>query len=160
MMTDEGGMIGRSDPLALLGVAVEAMRSAYASYSNFRVGAALLATDGTNHTGCNVENASYGLTICAERVAVSSAVAAGKRDFTALAIVSDGEAIPYPCGACRQVLAEFCGSGFPVYAACSERLDSFELFTLGKLLPHSFSLPCTSEPDASERTRLAQHRPR
>ena len=125
------------DPNKLIFVAKKAMERAYTPYSNYQVGAALLCTDGTVFKGCNVENASYGLTNCAERTAIFSAVAAGKKEFKALAIVASGEAVPFPCGACRQVLAEFCPPDFPVYIA---KGDGYETITLGELLPHSFSL--------------------
>lgn len=95
------------DDLRLLGLAAKAKEKAYAPYSGFRVGAALVTKEGAVFTGCNVENASFGLTNCAERTAVFSAVAAGYREFTALAVSSDGETYTFPCGACRQVLVEF-----------------------------------------------------
>lgn len=85
-----------------------AARRAYCPYSRFRVGAALLTSDGSVFSGCNVENASYGLTICAERSAISAAVSAGHRKFRAIAVVASGSKPPVPCGACLQVLAEFC----------------------------------------------------
>ncbi len=91
----------------LLKIADKAMESAYAPYSGFKVGAALLCTDGTVFTGCNVENGSYGASNCAERTAVFKAVSEGYRDFTAIAIVSSGGGETYPCGICRQVLGEF-----------------------------------------------------
>lgn len=118
--------------------ASEAMSQAHAPYSEFQVGAALRAKDGAVFTGCNVENASYGLTVCAERVAVFSAIAAGHRCFTAMAVVSSGDAFPYPCGACRQVLAEFCPASLEVHTARARRLDTFETFRLGDLLPKAF----------------------
>ena len=104
------------------------------------VGSALLTPDGRIFTGCNVENASYGLTICAERNAVFAAVAAGKKKFKAVAIVASGKQMPYPCGACRQVLAEFCGPDTKVYIAPIRDLKHFEQTTLGKLLQKTFSL--------------------
>lgn len=87
--------------------AIKAKERAYAPYSGFRVGASLLTKSGKIYTGCNVENASYSLTICAERVAVFKAVSDGERDFKSIAISFDSEKFIYPCGACRQVLAEF-----------------------------------------------------
>jgi cytidine deaminase len=99
----------------LLDLAWETRERAHAPYSNFQVGAALLAADGRVFTGCNVENLSYGLTICAERVAIGSAIAAGAREFLALAVVADTTEPISPCGACRQVMAEF--GDFPVRSA-------------------------------------------
>ena len=90
----------------LLQTAVEMMERAYVPYSHYRVGAALLAQDGTVYTGCNVENAAYGNTLCAERTALCKAISEGARRFTAIAIAASGSA-PFPCGACRQSLYEF-----------------------------------------------------
>lgn len=95
------------DEAALVETASAAREQAYAPYSNFRVGAALLAADGRVFTGANVENAAYGSTICAERVALPAAVVQGVREFVALAVVGDGDGPCTPCGACRQVLFEF-----------------------------------------------------
>ncbi len=125
------------EPEQLIQIARETIGHAHAPYSNYKVGAALLCADGTVFTGCNVENASYGLTNCAERTAVFSAVAAGKTEFTAIAVAASKEPAPFPCGACRQVLAEFCPPGFPVYISNG---GSFERVTLGGLLPNRFDL--------------------
>ena len=114
---------------------VEAWRAreaAYAPYSNFAVGAALLTEDGRVFRGCNVENLSYGLTNCAERVAIGSAVVAGAREFVAVAVVADTEVPISPCGACRQVLAEF-GVGKVILANRRERM----VFHLDELLPRA-----------------------
>jgi len=124
----------------LLQAAAEAMADAYAPYSRFRVGAALLASNQKIYTGCNVENVSYGLTICAERVAAVKAVADGQREFRAVAIVSDGTTPPFPCGACRQFLAEFALPGMIVAAATRKDLADPRLLTLRELLPHAFRL--------------------
>ncbi len=136
----------------LIEAAMECRKNAYAPYSHFKVGAALLSAKGLMYTGCNVENASYGATICAERNAVSSAVAAGQREFVAIAIVggpdvsdadpaavsdtSDGESWAYPCGMCRQVLSEFGSGDMKVIVAISP--DEYKVFTLGELIPHGF----------------------
>lgn len=95
------------DPKELLKAAEQVRENAYAPYSRYKVGAALLAASGRIYTGCNIENASYGATICAERVAACSAIAAGEKRFVALAVVTDGPAPGPPCGMCRQFLAEF-----------------------------------------------------
>ncbi len=124
----------------LLEVAAEAAEKAYAPYSEYKVGAALLCADGEVFTGCNIENSSYGLTNCAERTAVFSAVADGRHDFVALAIAAIGEHMPYPCGACRQVLNEFCRQEFSVYIAKADALGDYEVVPLAELLPHGFHL--------------------
>lgn len=120
----------------LLEQAQAAVEQAYAPYSGFRVGAALLCADGSVVTGCNVENASYSLTICAERNAIFKAVSQGQRDFAAIAIYVDSDEIFPPCGACRQVLAEFNPSIQVLYA---NRLGSI-LSDLETLLPQAFVL--------------------
>lgn len=101
--------------LGLLEMARKAAERAYAPYSRFRVGAALLCNDGSIVTGINIENRSYGLTVCAERVAIFSALAQGKHEFTALAVVClDSDYPVSPCGACRQVISEFVAKDFPI----------------------------------------------
>ncbi len=126
----------------LIAKAKEAMLGAYAPYSGYFVGAALLCADGTVVTGCNIENASYTPTICAERVAFSKAVSQGHRDFTAIAICGGKGGVITgffpPCGVCRQVMAEFCKPDFQVYMAGPN--DTCEDRTLAQLLPDSFSL--------------------
>ena len=128
----------RVEALRLLKAAAAASRQAHAPYSKFHVGAALLVDGGQVVTGCNVENASYGLTICAERSAIFTAVGRGLRRIKAVAVVASGEEIPFPCGACRQVLAEFCGPDVPVLIAPRRRLAAFRTITMGELLPHAF----------------------
>ena len=121
----------------LLAAAQAARRHAYAPYSKFRVGAAVLTMDGKIFNGCNVENASYGLTICAERVAITKAISEGERKFQAIAIVAPCT-LPTPCGACRQVLAEF--GDLQVVCADSRQLSTAKLYRLAELLPAAFRL--------------------
>ena len=130
--------MSQHSPTDLLEAAGEVRKQAHSKYSGFSVGSALLSEDGEVFLGCNVENASYGLTLCAERVALTSAITAGHRTFRAIAIAADKLAAP--CGACRQVLTEFCGEDFPVYIASADNLASFETHLLGKLLPERFEL--------------------
>ncbi len=123
----------------LLNCAIEARERAYAPYSRYRVGAALLGADGTVYTGCNIENAAYPATVCAERTALFKAVSEGCRAFAALAVVGGTDhpdSCAYPCGVCRQALSEFCPPEMPVYLLDSGRTVTL---TLGELLPHSFS---------------------
>jgi cytidine deaminase len=120
----------------LIELAKEASLNAHAPYSNFHVGAALEAEDGTVYQGCNVENASYGLTICAERNAVFQAVAKGQKKFKKIAIFTDTDQLFYPCGACRQVLNEFAPD---LEIIVSNGKTEFTK-TLTELLPDSFSL--------------------
>jgi cytidine deaminase len=117
---------------SLVDAAWSAREQAYAPYSTFAVGAALLAADGRIFVGCNVENLSFGLSNCAERVAVAAAVAAGGREFLAVAVVADTDVPVSPCGACRQVLSEF-GVGRVMVANRGERLE----FGLEELLPRA-----------------------
>jgi cytidine deaminase len=98
-----------SDYDKLIAAAKAVRENAHAPYSNFRVGAALRAKSGQVYTGCNVENATYGLTVCAERVAIFKAISEGERGFDAIAVVADTETLTPPCGACRQLIWEFCG---------------------------------------------------
>ena len=129
------------EPEKLIKLAKEAMLRAYAPYSGFTVGAALLCSDGSVYQGCNIENAAYGPTNCAERTAIFKAVYDGHRDFSAIAVCGgkDGKitgAFP-PCGVCRQVMREFCDDDFRILLVGEK--DSWEEVTLAQLLPHSFS---------------------
>ena len=129
-------------PNELVNLAKDARARSYVPYSGFAVGAALLCKDGAVYQGCNIENAAYGPTICAERVAVFKAVYDGHRDFEAIAVAGGraGEEITGlfpPCGVCRQVLREFCDLDFMLYLA--KENGAFEAYTLGELLPCSFS---------------------
>jgi cytidine deaminase len=121
----------------LIIAAAEAREGAVAPYSKFRVGAALLTKAGEIVIGANVESASYGLTCCAERVALFNALTSGKRNFIAVAVVARAEGGPMPCGACRQLLAEY-ASEAKVYVADSRRLKAVRQFTVRELLPGAF----------------------
>lgn len=131
----------------LIRLAEEARKNAYAPYSGYTVGAALLCADGTVSIGCNVENASYGATVCAERVAVTRAVADGKCEFLAIAIAGGKagrapETFFSPCGICRQFLREFCRDDFRILIGNGKEVVNQ---TLGKLLPNSFSSEAMQE---------------
>jgi cytidine deaminase len=123
----------------LIEAAWAAREQAYVPYSNFAVGAALRASDGRIFSGCNVENISFGLTNCAERVAIGTAIAAGVKQFSALAVVSESEEPVVPCGACRQVLAEFCDD-LPVVLVDADRQEIVAQTNLRELLPLQFKL--------------------
>lgn len=128
----------------LIKLALDARKKAYTPYSNFKVGAALLCKNGEVFTGCNIENAGYGPTNCAERTAFFKAVSEGIRDFVSIAVVggNQNDSIPlsgyaYPCGVCRQVMMEFCiPHEFRILVAKSP--DEYQLYTLEKLLPNGF----------------------
>ncbi|MCI6966655.1 cytidine deaminase [bacterium] len=120
----------------MLRMANEARDRAYAPYSNFRVGACLKGATGAYYLGCNIENAAYSPTNCAERTAMFKAVYEGERQFDALAIVWDGDNPAVPCGVCRQVLAEFCDPEMPVI--CANRKGEYKIFAMGDLLPDAF----------------------
>jgi cytidine deaminase len=124
-----------SDHDPLIAAAKQARENAHAPFSNFRVGAALRAKSGRIYTGCNVENASYGLTCCAERVAIFKAVSEGERGFDAIAVVTDADTPTPPCGACRQIIWEFCGD-VPVILA--NLAGNVEEESSAKLLPRAF----------------------
>ena len=128
------------DYKALMVQAQKAREKSYSPYSHFRVGAALLTKGGKVFTGCNIENAGYSATNCAERTAIFKAVSEGERDFEALAIIGgkEGETAEFcaPCGVCRQVIAEFCGKDFKIVLGNEE---NFKVFTLSELLPYAFT---------------------
>ena len=128
-------------PEKLIELAKDAMTRSYSPYSGYKVGAALLCADGTVYQGCNIENAAFSPTVCAERTAIFKAVSEGRHDFAAIAICGgkDGVitgAFP-PCGVCRQVMAEFCPADFPIYLIGAD--STWQVMTLAQLLPLSFS---------------------
>jgi len=125
------------DRTELVAAAREALESAYAPYSEYRVGAALRAIDGTVYTGCNVENANYSNTLHAEGVAVGKAVSDGRREFDLLAVASAAADGVTPCGRCRQTLAEFCGEDLAIL--CDTGTDTPRTYTLGELLPDTIT---------------------
>lgn len=120
---------------ALIAAAKKARENAHAPFSNFRVGAALRAQSGRVFTGCNVENATLGLTCCAERVAIFKAVSEGERGFDAIAVVADTDTLTPPCGACRQIIWEFCGDVPVILANLNGKVIEE---TSGHLLPRPF----------------------
>lgn len=125
----------------LIEAAMQARGLAYAPYSHYAVGAALLSADGSVYCGCNIENSSYGATNCAERTAFFKAVSKGQREFTAIAIVGGREGqepveYAHPCGICRQVMQEFCERDFRIYVGRSK--EDYREYTLGELLPFGF----------------------
>ncbi len=126
--------------IELFKIAKENLTNSYAPYSNYNVSAVLVCKNGSVYKGCNIENASYSVTNCAERTALFSAISNGEKDFEAIMVIGgkNGEITDYamPCGICRQALAEFCDSDFKVYVGINE--NNIKEFTLGELLPYSF----------------------
>jgi len=120
----------------MMELAYEAMERAYAPYSGYKVGACLLTKSGKLYQGCNIENAGFTPTVCAERTAIFKAVYDGEYQFEAVAVVGNGDKWGYPCGVCRQVMAEFCNSDFHIYVGDAERRVTEISF--GELLPNSF----------------------
>lgn len=129
-----------TDYKILMSEAQKARQKSYSPYSHFRVGAALLTKSGKIYTGCNIENAAYTPTVCAERTAIFKAVCDGERDFEALAVIggAEGETADFcaPCGVCRQVIAEFCNKDFKIILGNE---DKFKAYTLDGLLPFAFT---------------------
>lgn len=119
----------------LIAAAVDVRERAFAPYSNFKVGAAVEAEDGTIFTGCNIESASYGLTVCAERVAIWKAISVGEKKFKQIAVVVDTEQLTPPCGVCRQIIWEFCGD---VPVILSNLQGKTETVQMSELLPRAF----------------------
>lgn len=129
------------DEKELINEAVKAMNSAYAPYSGFKVGAALLSKSGKIYTGCNIENSSYSACMCAERTAFFKALSENEREFICIAIVGGIYGIikeySFPCGSCRQVMSEFCSEDFKIITAKSK--NDYVVKTLGEMLPYSFT---------------------
>lgn len=125
------------EPKQLIDEAIAASKQAHVPYSQFHVGAALLTTDGKVYRGCNIENASYGLTNCAERTAIFKAVSEGDKQFSAIAVVGDTDGPISPCGACRQVLAEFCDDHTQIILANLK--GDFVITNINEILPGYFS---------------------
>ncbi len=121
----------------LIESAVNARERAHAPYSNFKVGAAIHTKDGKIYTGCNIENATYGLTICAERVAIFKAISEGEKEFAAICVVADTDELTPPCGACRQIIWEFCGD-IPVTFANLK--GDTEIVRMSELFPRAFDM--------------------
>lgn len=138
-MTSET-ILSKSAVADLVAAAREAQASAYAPYSNFTVGAAVLLSDGTVYKGCNIENASFGLTVCAERVAIFHAVAAGRMDIAAIAVSTSAPKLCKPCGACRQVIAEFSRTDSPIVVISTTQSGLSATETIADLLPDNFML--------------------
>jgi len=126
-----------SEKDSLIEAAKQVRENAHAPFSNFRVGAAVRASSGRIFGGCNVENSTYGLTLCAERVAIFKALSEGERGFDAIAIVTDADTLTPPCGACRQIIWEFCGD-IPV--TLSNLKDKSETLQMRDLLPRPFDV--------------------
>ncbi|NLI89941.1 MAG: cytidine deaminase [Epulopiscium sp.] len=124
------------DYLNLIKEAKLAMQNSYSPYSNFAVGAALITKKGKVYKGCNIENASYGATNCAERTALFSAIANGESEIEAMAIVSSGGEFTYPCGICRQVMAELMPNGKLIF---SNDEKEYKVMTIDEILPYSFT---------------------
>lgn len=129
------------NPVELIHLAKKAMQQAYVPYSGYKVGAALLTKQGKVYPGCNVENAAYGPSNCAERTAFFTAICAGEREFEAIAVVGGKDGVVTdifpPCGVCRQVMQEFCDRDFMIYMGRGD--DSYEAVRLEQLLPYGFS---------------------
>lgn len=120
---------------ALINKAAEAKKMAHPPYSNFHVGAALLTADGKIYSGCNVENSTYGLSLCAERTAIFKAMSEGERKFSAIAIAGDSNDFIYPCGACRQIIFDHCGE---IDIIVTNSKEEYKIYKTSELLPFAF----------------------
>jgi cytidine deaminase len=114
----------------LIAAALTARENAYAPHSNFRVGAAVRAKSGRIFSGCNVENSTYGLTLCAERVAIFKAISEGERGFDAVAVIADTDSLTPPCGACRQIIWEFCGDAEIILSNLHGKIEHYQMAAL------------------------------
>ena len=119
----------------LIKIAMEAREKSYSPYSGFKVGAAVYTKSGKVFTGCNIESASYSPTICAERVAISKCISEGYKDIEKIAVVGSDTKLSFPCGVCRQFMVEFSKN---IKVICAKNIDSYEIYSLSELLPHSF----------------------
>jgi cytidine deaminase len=135
--TDELSLIETEEAQALIGAARAARERSVTPFSNFRVGAAVETEDGRIYTGCNIESASYGLTVCAERVAIWKALSEGERRFKRLAVVADTDELTPPCGTCRQIIWEFCRDAVIIFANLR---GEAERFRMTELLPRAFDV--------------------
>ncbi|MEP7037543.1 MAG: cytidine deaminase [Acidobacteriota bacterium] len=127
--------MNNKNPKKLIETAKRAREKAVAPYSNFKVGAALQTKSGKIFTGCNIENASYGLTMCAERVAIFKAVSEGEREFTEIVVIADTDELTPPCGPCRQIIWEFCGDIPVTFANLKGKTETLQM---KELLPRAF----------------------
>lgn len=128
--------MNREDARELIERAFEVQAKAYVPYSDFKVGAAVRMKNGEIHTGCNMENASYGATICAERAAFAKAISQGNREFEAIAVVGKEGAYTFPCGICRQFIIEF---GRNIQIIVAKNHEEYKIFTIDELLPYGFT---------------------
>jgi cytidine deaminase len=130
------GALNKEESKSLIEKAIKARENAYVPYSNFKVGAAVLTVEGEVFTGCNVEIASFGGTICAERTALLKAISNGYKSFKAIAVVGKEGSFTYPCGICRQFIVEF---GMNIEVIVAKTAEDFKIFTIEELLPYGFT---------------------
>ena len=133
--------------IELLKLAKEGMKKSYSPYSKFKVGAALLTDSGNVYVGCNVENSSYGATICAEQSAISKAISEGERGFVKIAVVSSSDQYTFPCGICRQILSEFMWNGIVIL---EDKVKGIAEYNVSDLLPEAFILESLQKEESNE----------